>query len=178
MRLIKKLSVVTMLSATVITVAALWPPWSLFGHGNERGTATARFDGGVVTIEYGRPTLKGRDLLSLIRPGSYWRLGADRATTLTTEVDLTMGDGQSVAAGTYTLVLKSLGDDQWSLIVAEGAARGSGEPEGLVAELPMGTNKLDASVEALTIELSSEGSQGHLSIEWGETQMVGDFTAA
>lgn len=178
MRVIKKLSIVVTLSATVMTVAALWPPSPLLGHGNERGTATARFEGGIVTIEYGRPTLKGRDPLSLIRPGTYWRLGADRATTLTTEVDLTMGDGQRVAAGTYTLLLKFLGDDKWSLIVAKGAAQGSGEPEGLVAEIPMLTHKLDASVEALTIKLSSEENQGSLAIEWASTQMVTDVAAS
>lgn len=175
MQVVKGFLVATAVAIGAIVAMILLPTY-VQGHGNERGTATASFQGGTVAIEYGRPTLKGRDLLSQVTPGSYWRLGADQATTLTTDVGLTIGDGQSVAAGKYTLFLKFVGDDKWSLIVADGAARG--EPRGLVAEVSLVTNKLDASVEALTIKLSSEENRGRLIIEWGETQMVADFAAA
>ena len=178
MQVVKRFLVATAPITISAIVAMILSPTYVRGHGNEKGTATASFQGGTVAIEYMRPTLKGRDLLSQITPGSYWRLGADQATTLTTDVELRIGDGQSVAAGKYTLVLKFLGDDKWSLIIADGAARGSWEPQGLVAEVSMVTNKLDASVEALTIKLSSEENRGRLIIEWGETQMVADFTAA
>jgi len=171
MRVLKTFLVSTVLLTVAMTLSLDY----VQGHGNERGTATASFQGGTVAIEYGRPTLKGRDLLSQVAPDSYWRLGADRPTTLTTDVELTTGDGQSVAAGEYALFLKFLGDGKWNLILADGASRG--EPQGLVAEVSLATNKLDASVEALTIKLSSEGNQGILIIEWGETQMVADFTA-
>ena len=176
MQIVKGFLVATAPVAIVAIVAMVLSPTYVQGHGNERGTATASFQGGTVAIEYGRPTLKGRDVLSQVTPGSYWRLGADKATTLTTNVGLTIGDGRGVAAGEYALFLKFLGDDKWSLIVADGAVRG--EPQGLVAEFPLLTNELDASVEALTIKLSSEGNRGTLIIEWGETQMVADFTAA
>ena len=38
-------------------------------HGNERGTAKAVIGSATVTIDYGRPMLKGRDLMKMIQPG-------------------------------------------------------------------------------------------------------------
>jgi hypothetical protein len=167
--------VVVAVIATAVAVFTL--PSQVLGHGNERGTATASIRGGTVAIEYGRPTLKGRDLLSQITPGSYWRLGADTPTTLTTDVGLTLG-GQSVAPGKYTLLLKFLGDDKWSLIVADGVTPRTWQPQKVVAEAALATAKMDASVEALTIKLSSQENRGSLTIEWGETQMATEFAAA
>lgn len=163
--------------ALCVGVALVVMPADVLGHGNEIGTAKATFQGGSVAIEYGRPTLQGRDVLSMIEPGSYWRLGADQATTLVTEVGLSMGEGGLVAPGKYVLLLKYEGEDNWRLIVATGASRGS-QPQGVVAEVALETNKLGASVEELTITLSSEENRGKLTIEWGETQMVTDFSVA
>jgi Protein of unknown function (DUF2911) len=163
-------------AVAVIIVLALIPVY-VWAHGNEKGTTSVKLKGGMATIDYMRPTLKGRDLFSLIEPGSYWRLGADSPTRLSTDVALTMGKA-SVPAGQYTLVMKCLGDNNWSLIVAEGAARGSWEPQGLVAEVPLAVSKTDSSVEALTIELEAQGEAGKIIIEWGTTRMVADFVAA
>ncbi|MEE9263923.1 MAG: hypothetical protein V3V11_05660, partial [Vicinamibacteria bacterium] len=71
------------------------------------------------------------------------------------------------------LFAKFLGDDKWSLVLAEGSERG--KPEGVVAEIPMTVMKLDAPVEMLTIKLSAEDMQGKITIEWGTIQMVADF---
>ena len=155
-----------------ISVLILAPTYVL-GHGNERGTASANVEGGVVKIDYGRPMLKGRDMLSEIQPGDYWRLGADKATTLTTDVDLMMGGDHSISHGEYKLFAKFLGDDKWSLVLAEGSERG--KPEGVVAEISMPVMKLDAPVEMLTIKLSAEDMEGKITIEWGTMQMVADF---
>jgi hypothetical protein len=164
------------LGVFLMAVAIVSLPGSVMGHGNEIGKVTTGIKGGTVAIDYGRPTLKGRDMLSMIEPGSYWRLGADIATTLTTDVGLTVG-GQSVAPGKYTLLLKYLGDDNWSLVVADGVTPRSWQPQKVVAEAAMTTSKLDASVEELTIKLSAQEDRGTLTIEWGETQMVTEFTA-
>lgn len=167
MRLLKGVLFLGAISA--LTLA----PTYVLGHGNERGTASANVEGGVVKIDYGRPMLKGRDMLSEIQPGDYWRLGADKATTLTTDVDLMMGGDHSISHGEYKLFAKFLGDDKWSLVLAEGSERG--KPEGVVAEIPMTIMKLDAPVEMLTIKLSAEDMQGKITIEWGTMQMVADF---
>ena len=62
-------------------------------------------DGATITIEYGRPSVKGRTIFGpdgLHKPGAVWRMGADEATTITTSKDLMFGSVH-VPAGTYTL---------------------------------------------------------------------------
>jgi len=166
-----------LVAAMVVAVVLVSSPSAVLGHGNEKGTVTTGIQGGTVAIEYGRPSLNGRDMLSQIAPGSYWRLGADIPTTLTTDVGLTVG-GQTVAPGKYTLLLKFVGDGKWSLVVADGVTPRSWQPQKVVAEASMAASPLDASVEELTIKLSSQDNRGTLTVEWGKTQMVTEFTAA
>src|SRR5919107_3471114 len=59
-------------------------------------------DGAKISIEYGRPSLKGRSEAEMMPPGKEWRTGADEDTTLTTDKELMIGS-LHVAAGTYTL---------------------------------------------------------------------------
>ncbi|MEX2270599.1 MAG: DUF2911 domain-containing protein [Vicinamibacterales bacterium] len=62
-------------------------------------------DGANITIEYGRPSVKGRMIFGpegMHKPGAVWRMGADEATSLKTDKDLMFGSVH-VPAGTYTL---------------------------------------------------------------------------
>src|SRR5262245_20053738 len=56
-------------------------------------------DGANISIEYGRPALKGRTIDSLVPTGQIWRMGADEATTLKTSKMLMFGS-LHLAAGT------------------------------------------------------------------------------
>src|SRR5437016_4741708 len=69
-----------------------------------------------ITINYSRPSMKGRKIVGGLVPyGQVWRTGANEATTLTTESDLNIG-GTNVPAGKYTLyTLPSEGT--WKLII-------------------------------------------------------------
>lgn len=60
--------------------------------------------GGVpVTVQYGRPEVRGRKLFGNLVPfGQLWRTGADEATTLTLGTNA-MLEGRQVPAGTYAL---------------------------------------------------------------------------
>ncbi len=69
-----------------------------------RGKAELKTGAGSITVDYGRPVLKGRDMLSQLKPGDFWRMGMNQATTLTTPVDLTFG-GTKVRKGSYSLFL-------------------------------------------------------------------------
>src|SRR5262245_4241338 len=66
-------------------------------------TAEVTLKGKKITIDYSRPSLKGRKVGQELAPyGQVWRTGANEATTLTTGVDLNIG-GTKVTAGKYKL---------------------------------------------------------------------------
>ncbi len=76
-------------------------------------------DGANISIEYGRPSLKGRTPGKDVDPyeGREWRTGADEATTLKTDKALKFGS-LSVPAGTYTLYTIPTGGT-WHLVVSK-----------------------------------------------------------
>ena len=57
-------------------------------------------DGAAISIEYGRPFLKGRPESQMMPPGREWRTGADEATILTSDKPLKFGS-VSLAPGPH-----------------------------------------------------------------------------
>jgi hypothetical protein len=157
------------LLAASLVVAAV----PAFAHAAERGTAKATVAGKAVTIEYGRPELKGRDMLAQATVGTPWRMGADAATTLTTEAGLSFG-ATKVPAGEYVLRATKGEGDKWTMNVHKKGSSGAGEK---VADVPLAPSKLDASVEAFTIDLTGSGKEGTLALKWGTTALGTRFTA-
>ena len=149
--------------AVVVAVPAL-------AHGNERGEAKATVAGKTVAIDYGRPSLKGRDMLGQAQIGQAWRMGADAATGLTTEAELSFGT-VSVPKGEYILTATKVAADQWTLNILAKADRAK------VADVPLATAKLPASVEMFTIDLKAEKDKGELKLSWGTTGLATSFTA-
>jgi hypothetical protein len=119
---------------------------------NPRGTATMA--DGKVEVDYGRPSAKGRDVLSMVAPGSYWRMGADQSTKLVTEIPLQVGDA-SVAAGEYTLLGHFVGADEFYLVVARGVGDG-GDPQDVVAKAKGEIQKGQEHVEEMTLAFESD----------------------
>jgi hypothetical protein len=140
-----------------------------FPQANPRGEAKATVAGKAVSIEYGRPSLKGRDMLAQAEVGQPWRLGADAATTLTTEADLAFG-AVELPSGEYTLTATKVEADTWHLNVLNKADRDE------VAEIPLTLGKTDAPVETFTIELMGDGDKGKVKMSWGQTALAADFT--
>jgi hypothetical protein len=149
-------------------VCALAAP--AFPQANPRGEAKAQVSGKSVSIEYGRPSLKGRDMLAQAQIGQPWRLGADTATTLTTEADLAFGDVK-VPKGDYILTATKVDADTWHLNVLNKADRGK------VADVPLESARTDEPVETFTIEMTGDGAQGHVKMTWGHTALMADFAA-
>lgn len=72
----------------------------------------------TVTVAYGRPGLKGRELSTLIHDranGKVWRTGANEATAITFSTDVMFGDAE-VKAGSYSLYTIP-GDNEWVIIL-------------------------------------------------------------
>ena len=60
-------------------------------------------DGAAITIEYGRPYLKGRPEAQMMPPAKPWRTGADQATVITSSKPLTFGTAKLEANTPYTI---------------------------------------------------------------------------
>ncbi|HKY05817.1 MAG TPA: DUF2911 domain-containing protein [Blastocatellia bacterium] len=137
---------------------------------SDRGTSVLQMAGGTVSVEYGRPALKGRDLEKMIEPGQEWRMGSNAATTLTTDLGLKFGD-KVVPAGKYVLQAKPLEDQRWLLLIKR-------EDNSTVAEAPLAFEKIDRAAEALTIDLSARKDGGKFMLHWGHLTLSTDFEKA
>jgi hypothetical protein len=144
--------------------------------GGDRGSASATIKGKKVSIDYGRPELKGRDMLGKAPVGAVWRLGANQATHLETEAGLKIGS-TVVPAGKYTLWLKRASETDWSLGIhpKTGVWGLPVMKDGYVAELPLKSSTATNSEEKLTITLSDAKGKGNIKIQWGTAVMTGEF---
>jgi hypothetical protein len=135
-------------------------------------------DGANLSIEYGRPSLKGRVPGKDVDPyeGREWRTGADEATTLITSRALKFGD-VSVPAGTYTLYTIPV-KGTWQLVISKktgqwGIPYPKGEDLGRAA---MTMGKPAKGAEQLTISVEDTARGGTLHIDWGTTRASIPFT--
>lgn len=147
-----------------------------FAHGNEIGKAEATIGRAKVTIAYGRPQLKGRDINKLIEPGQMWRIGADVATTIESDTDLDFG-GTRVPKGKHVLLARLSAPGQWSLVVSS-APVNHYEPSSKLAEEPMTIEQGKDSVEDLTINLTNNSGEGVIEISWGTQRLSASFKPA
>lgn len=107
------------LLAVLLMAAALPQAWAARGDDAERKSKNGRtegtIDGVAITLEYGRPNVKGRMIWGGLVPlGSVWRTGADEATTITFDQDVRI-QGEPLAAGTYGLFTIPA-EEEWTFI--------------------------------------------------------------
>ncbi|MDX2267723.1 MAG: DUF2911 domain-containing protein [Bryobacter sp.] len=140
----------------------------------------ATHEGKPITIEYGRPSKKGRKIFGGLVPyGKVWRTGADERTLITLPTDVMFGS-LHVPAGSYSLWTVP-GEKEWQLVVNK-QAKGWGadwdyetkiKPEE-VGRAPMKVSTIPA-VEQFTIKLLPRGENHFdLVMEWDTTRAVLD----
>ncbi len=139
---------------------------------HEKTSATV--GGATITVEYGRPYLKGRKMLGGHEPyGKVWRTGADEATTFTTTSDLMFGS-LHVPAGTYALFTIP-GENEWTVILNKvaktwGAFDYDKNKAQDLGQIKVAVEKLSSPVEQLTISIEpGSGQNGTLKIVWETT---------
>jgi hypothetical protein len=146
--------------------------------GSARAKIEAVVDGANISIEYGRPALKGRVPGKDIDPydGKEWRTGADAQTTLVTDRQLTFGT-LVVPPGTYGLhSIPQSGT--WQLIISK-RDKGWGIPYPAGQDLgrvPMTMGKVPKADERLTMTIEDTAKGGMLHIDWGQTRASIAFT--
>jgi len=187
--------------STVAMIAALATPMAF---ATERGTASAAIGGKKVTIDYGRPALKGRTLAEMMKQlpeDRIWRAGDDQVTTITTETDLAIG-GKKLAAGKYSMYVHLGADGSRSLVVNsdlgiplikiwdKAPANVANEPwprldgyQKNVADkervrATMKNETVTAPVDVFTISLDPVKDGAMLKLAWGEESWSIDVKAA
>ena len=162
------------------------------------GAAPRYRDGKWITVDYGRPILRGRkdifgtgaDYGKAVNAGSpVWRAGANQTTRLKTEVPLVFGNS-TLPAGEYN-VLVDLKPGAWTLIFStqpyqQKWARENKtdlwgsynyDPKFDVLRVPMQTGDMDMSFEQFVIgfiDMTQEG--GWLGMWWEKTGAKVAFT--
>ena len=142
----------------------------------DRADAQATIKGKKISINYGRPALKGRDVLAQAPVGTVWRVGTNAATEITTAADLLIG-GKELKAGKYSLWVRRTGENMWTLAFHPKTGVWGAPPlkEGYAAELPLKLEKSADSMELLTISLADAKGEGQIKIHWGTALMSGKF---
>jgi hypothetical protein len=135
-------------------------------------------DGANISIEYGRPFLKGRPEAQMMPAGSPWRTGADQATVITTNKPLKFGT-ISLAPGSYTINTQP-GGGEWQLILGRLEKPGQWgipyNPKLEIGRTPMKAGKAAKPMEQVTISIDDTPAGGNLRVEWGTVSGVAPFT--
>jgi hypothetical protein len=145
-----------------------------------RGSAEMTLNGKKLTVDYGRPSMRGRKIMGELVPfNQIWRTGANKATHFTTEADLMM-DNVTVPKGTYTLFTIP-SEKNWKLIINKQTGQWGTpyKPEyekDEVARIDMPVETLPNPVEQFTISLEPSGEGGILKMQWEQTQASVKFT--
>jgi DUF2911 family protein len=140
-------------------------------------TASQTFaDGKKVTIDYSRPSARGRKIMGGLVPyGQVWRTGANSATSFTTDADLLIG-GTIVPAGKYT-IYSLPGEGAWKLIINKETGQWGTKYDQSkdLARVDMKVGKTSAPVEQFTISFEkSGGGAATLKLEWENTSVSVD----
>jgi hypothetical protein len=134
-----------------------------------------------IAISYGQPHARGRQIVGgLIPNDTVWRFGANIATTLHTDLDLTLGT-LDVPRGDYTLFLKHRGPT-WQLIVNRQTAQWgtdyrSANDLGRVTATAKEMKDNEGSFTIYLVPSSADPSSGYatldgvLRIRWGTTEL-------
>ena len=169
----KRLFIAVLVMAAVVLLAD-----GGFAQGGSRGTSKIALGGKAVSVEYGRPALKGRtvaDLLDQLKPGDFWRLGSDKSTTFSTAADLKFGD-VAVPAGEYSLWVQREANS-WKLVFNKQHGQWGTQHDASqdLASAPLAETKASNSAEMVTVTLSKRGAGGVIVIQWGDMRLSADF---
>lgn len=193
MRRLAKLAAVSVTSMVSVTMLALFAvlagmttavsaqkttPLTTGGGGSPHVRTEWTIDGATITIEYGRPGMKGRKEADMMPNGRPWRTGADAATTITSNRPLKFGT-VTLPVGTHTINTVP-GDQAWRLLLGKLEKPGQWGIPYLkpleIGSVPMKLSKTASSVEQVTISIDDTAAGATLRIEWGTRSATAPFT--
>lgn len=179
MRLLSGLAITLFVAGSAFVQAQKTTELKTGGGGSPHVRTDWTIDGANISIEYGRPFLKGRPEAQMMPPGREWRTGADAATIITSDKPLKFG-AISLSPGTHTINTVP-SDKEWQLVLGRLEKPGQwGIPYQKHLEIgrtAMKVGKTAKPVENVTISIDDTAGNGAvLRVEWGTTSVTAPFT--
>ncbi len=136
-----------------------------------RGIAEGTIGPVSVSVDYGRPSRRGRDIFGGLVPfDAVWRTGANAATTLVLGGNAELG-GRPLDAGTYTLYSVPARNG-WTLVVNGQTGQWGTEYDAGrdVLRVPLEVSRPAAPVDTFTISVEGGAGEGRLVFAWDTLQ--------
>jgi Protein of unknown function (DUF2911) len=135
-------------------------------------TASGTLNGKTISIAYSQPSMRGRKIMGGLVPyGQVWRTGANSSTTLTTDVDLMIGDVK-VPKGKYSIYSLPT-DGTWKLIINKQTGQWGTEyhAEQDLARVGMKKESLSTPVETFVISFEPLTDPKQITFQWENTKL-------
>lgn len=142
--------------------------------------ATAKFDNGQlsITVDYCQPSKKGRLIFgteaehALVPYGKWWRTGANEATIITLNKDVTIG-GKPLKAGSYTLFTTPQQNEWLIMINSEVGQWGlSYNRDKDILRVPAQSAVKTDSEEKFTIDFLEQSKGAIMVLHWDTTEVL------
>jgi hypothetical protein len=146
-----------------------------------RGRDTVRVAGATISLDYGTPAKRGREIWGRLVPyGAVWRTGANEATHISTDRDLVLdpqGAALVVPAGRYTLFSIPTAEGGTLIVNRQTGQTGTAhDAKQDLGRVPLTARSLAAPVELFTILATEKAPGGELRIQWDQRELVVPFS--
>jgi hypothetical protein len=185
----------------VLAAVAITPAQERRRPASPEGTASAQINGQWIDVTYGRPLLRGRSDVfgtgadfgkKLNDGGPIWRGGANRSTTLRSDVALAFG-GTTVPAGEHVILVDLKTPREWTFVLSKQPYQRTYDPKNTtelwggfnhqpaqdIVRVPMRVETSPVRVEQLTwafVDVTATG--GTLRLSWDTFVASVPFTVA
>jgi hypothetical protein len=165
----KRLFIVTCIAVSITT----YSQWTL-PSASPRQTVEQQFSMSKITIDYGRPGVKGRKIFGELVPyGKVWRAGANSSTKITFRQSIDFG-GKVISAGTYGLFILP-NEKEWKVILnKDSQSWGTEYDEKLnILDVTISVQKLSEKQEFFEISLNPiDDNAIDLVFKWDDVKAV------
>ena len=165
----KKLLLTTFLAFSVAAYSQFTLPAA-----SPRQKVEQQFSMSKITVDYGRPGVKGRKIFGDLVPfGKVWRAGANSSTKITFEQSVNFG-GKTVSAGTYGLFVIPT-EKEWKVILNKDSQQWGAytfDEKLNVVDVTLPVQKLAEKQEWFEIELNPvDDNAVNLVMKWDFTKV-------
>ncbi len=162
------------LTAFLAVSVSAYSQWNIPA-ASPRQTVEQEFSMAKISLDYGRPAVKGRKVFGELVPfGQVWRAGANSATKITFEQSIDFG-GKVVPAGTYGVFVIPQ-EKEWKIILNKDANQWgaySYDERLNIVDITVPTQKLTEAQEVFEIALNPKDENNvDMVFKWDLTKVI------